>query len=52
MMPLGAVTGGLLVRLAESALGREAALLAPFTLAGIVTLALTVYGFFRIRFPG
>jgi MFS family permease len=52
MMPLGAVAGGLLVRLAEPALGREAALLAPFTLAGIVTLALTVYGFFRIRFPG
>lgn len=51
MMPVGALADCLLVRLAEPALGREAALLAPFSLAGIVTLALTVYGFFRIRFP-
>lgn len=51
MMPAGALLGGALVRLGEPHLGRETALLAPFVIAGIVTLALTLYGFARLRFP-
>ncbi len=51
MMPIGAIAGGLIVRRAEPLIGREDALMLPFTLAGLVTIALTVYGFFRIRFP-
>ena len=51
MMPIGAIAGGLIVRWVEPLIGREDALMLPFTLAGLVTIALTVYGFFRIRFP-
>lgn len=51
MMPIGAVAGGLLVRMSEPVLGRESALLLPFTVAGVITILLTVYGVFRLRFP-
>lgn len=51
MMPIGAVAGGLLVRLSEPHLGREDALILPFVVAGVITALLTLYGFFRIRFP-
>lgn len=51
MMPIGAMAGGLLVRMSEPVLGRESALLLPFTVAGAVTVLLTVYGVFRLRFP-
>lgn len=51
IMPLGAIAGGALIRLSEPLIGRESALALPFTVAGLVTVALTVYGFFRIRFP-
>ncbi len=51
MMPLGALLGGTIVNLSEPFVGRESALLLPFTLAGGVTVALTLYGIFRIRFP-
>lgn len=51
MMPVGAVAGGLIVRFAEPFTGREAALTLPFLIAGLVTVGLTVYGFFRLRFP-
>lgn len=51
MMPIGAVAGGLLVRLSEPALGRTEALMLPFLIAGLLTLALTAYGFARLRFP-
>lgn len=51
MMPLGAVAGGALVRLSEPLIGRADALVLPFLLAGLATVALTIYGFFRIRFP-
>ena len=46
-----AVAGGLIVRFAEPFTGREAALTLPFLIAGLVTVGLTVYGFFRLRFP-
>lgn len=51
MMPIGAVLGGALVRFAEPMIGRESALMAPFLIAGLFTFGLTVYGFFRLRFP-
>jgi len=51
MMPIGAVAGGLMVRFVEPLAGREAALTLPFLIAGTVTVTLTVYGFFRLRFP-
>ena len=51
MMPLGALAGGALVRLSEPLIGRVDALALPFLIAGLATVALTVYGFFRIRFP-
>ncbi len=51
MMPLGALAGGMAVRLAEPLIGREAALQAPFLVAGLVTVGLTLYGMARLRFP-
>lgn len=51
MMPVGAMAGGLLVRISEPALGRESALVLPFMVAAGVTILLTLYGFLRIRFP-
>lgn len=51
MMPIGAIAGGTLVQLCQPILGRESALLLPFTLAGLITAALTVYGMRRVRFP-
>ncbi len=51
MMPIGAIAGGALVQLCQPILGRESALLLPFTLAGLITAALTLYGLFRVRFP-
>ena len=48
-MPLGALAGGVVVSLAESGLGRESALRAPFLLAAAGSAVLLVYGLFRLR---
>lgn len=50
-LPIGAMAGGLIVRLSEPYLGREDALVLPFAVAGLITALLTLYGVFRIRFP-
>lgn len=48
-IPLGALAGGLMVSGLETEWGREAALRAPFYLAGLLSLGLLVYGTFRLR---
>ncbi len=48
-MPLGALAGGALVALLEPGLGREAALRAPFLIAGALSLGLLAYGRARLR---
>lgn len=48
-MPLGALGGGLIVSLAESGLGREAALRLPFALAAVVAVALLAFALTRLR---
>lgn len=48
-MPLGALAGGLAVTLLEGPLGREAALRAPFLLAGALCLMLFFYALARLR---
>ena len=48
-MPLGALAGGALVALLEPGLGREAALRAPFLIAGVLSLGLLAYGRARLR---
>jgi MFS family permease len=49
MMPVGALAGGWLVALAEPALGRSAALHVPYFVAATGSIALSVYGFLRLR---
>jgi MFS family permease len=44
MMPIGSVLGGLIVKLVEPAGGRDLALRAPFYFAGVVFLALWIFG--------
>ncbi|WP_419906769.1 MFS transporter [Hoeflea sp.] len=51
MMPLGALAGGFVVSVAETELGREAALRLPFVCAALGCLALLVYAAFKLRFP-
>lgn len=48
-MPLGALAGGAVVALLEPGWGREAALRAPFLMAGALSLGLLVYGWARLR---
>lgn len=48
-MPLGSLAAGLIVALLDGEVGREAALRAPFLLAGASCLALLVYARFRLR---
>jgi len=48
-MPLGALTGGLVVSLLQNEAGREAALRAPFLLAAAGSAVLLVYALFRLR---
>lgn len=50
-MPLGALAGGIVVALLEDDLGREAALRAPFLLAGGCCVLLLVYSIFKLRLP-
>lgn len=50
-LPIGALAGGLLVRLAEPLLGRAQALMLPFALAGLVSFLLLAYTRRSIRFP-
>jgi len=50
-MPAGALAGGLLVKYSEPLIGRGAALALPFLVAGLITLALTVWAAARLRFP-
>lgn len=51
MMPMGAVIGGLLVSLLEPNIGRQAALLVPFLLAGVITSGLFIYAALCVRLP-
>lgn len=48
-MPLGAMTGGLVVALLEDELGREMALRATFLLAGLACALLLVFALLRLR---
>lgn len=48
-MPLGALSGGLIVSLLENDLGREIALRATFLLAALACAVLLVYALFRLR---
>lgn len=48
-MPLGALAGGAVVAALEPGLGREAALRAPFLIAGTLSLGLLAYGWARLR---
>ncbi len=48
-MPLGAMTGGILVSVLESEFGREMALRATLLSAGAACLLLLVYAMFRLR---
>lgn len=50
-MPLGALAGGAVVSLLTDDWGREAALRAPFWMAGACFAMLLVYGLFRLRLP-
>ncbi len=49
-MSFGALAAGLLVTLAEPALGRIAALHLPYLIGAAICTALALYGFFRLRF--
>ncbi len=49
MMPLGALAGGLIVTLLEPAAGREAALRAPFLIAGISMALIWLYSLMFLR---
>jgi MFS family permease len=51
MMPVGALAGGVAVRLLEPLVGRESALTLPFLFAGLFTFLLAAYCLVRIRFP-
>jgi hypothetical protein len=48
-MPLGALAGGAVVAVLDHPLGREAALRAPFLLAGLCCGGLLVYALARLR---
>ena len=48
-MPLGALSGGVIVTLLENELGREAALRSPFLLAALCCTILLIYALFRLR---
>ncbi len=48
-MPLGALAAGVVVSLLEDDIGREAALRAPFLMAGAACVALLGYALFRLR---
>lgn len=49
-MSFGALAAGLLVTLAEPALGRIAALHLPYLVGAAISTVLALYGFFRLRF--
>lgn len=48
-MPLGSLAGGAIVAVLEPDLGRELALRAPFYFAALASVALLLYGLFRLR---
>lgn len=48
-MPLGALTGGALVSLLESSIGREMALRMPFLIAAMACIILLIYAVFKLR---
>jgi MFS family permease len=48
-MPLGALSGGVIVWLVEQDASRETALRAPFWVAAAASLCLLVYGLLRLR---
>jgi len=48
-MPLGALTGGALVSLLESGIGREMALRTPFLCAAVACVTLLIYAVFKLR---